>query len=158
MVRGKNRRVHTVFLPWHSHACRATCKCISKIRRQVGIDAKLPNMYMWHSVKKELSRKKSDSGRRMVSYTNTWSACRFSNFYLTEKLCGMVSHWSGSPHLNLSFWKSDFHHLVMFKSCFGHLNSRFVFICSSAESPVQVKQGSGNGLVMKCIFNGTKRG
>jgi hypothetical protein len=34
-------------------------------------------------------------------------------------------------------------------SQFSHHHSRFFLMCSSAESPVQVRQGSGNGLCIK---------
>ena len=52
-----------------------------------------------------------------------------------------------SPHITLSLYKSDFHHLVMLKS----YHSQFVLMCLLAEHPVQVRQGSGNGL---CIHIG----
>jgi len=42
-------------------------------------------------------------------------------------------------------------HLVMIKSCFGHLHSQFVLMRSSAESQVQVRFRSGKDQAMPVV-------
>ena len=64
-----------------------------------------------------------------------------SNFQLLSDL-----GWSAFSQIDL-IWKSNFRHLSFSHAqvMFWSHRSQFILMCSSAESPVQVTQESGNG-------------